>query len=81
MATVHLQPSHRDHTGGEQVLEIDGSTVGQVIDELDRRFPGLGQLLAEGSSVAIDGELIANGIYQQVTDETHVHFIAIISGG
>ncbi len=81
MATVHLQKDHCRLTGAERVLEIDATTVGALIDELDRRYPGLGPLLRDGSSVSINGELIANGIYEKVDADTEVHFIAIVSGG
>ena len=81
MARVHLQRDHARFTAGEQVLDIEGATVGQVIDELDNRYPGLGPLLREGSSVAIDSEIIANGDYQRVDTDTEVHFVAIIAGG
>jgi sulfur-carrier protein len=82
MAVVHLQADHRRFTGGEQVLEVDGATVGAVIAELDRRYPGLGALLTDGASVALDGELLPRGsIYEKVGPTTEVHFIAPISGG
>jgi len=82
MAIVHLQADHRRFTGGEEVLEVDGATVGAVIAELERRFPGLGPLLTEGASVAIDGELLPRGsIYEEVGPTTDVHFIAPITGG
>ena len=81
MATVHLQADHRRFTGGERVIEVDGATVGALIDELERRHPGLGRLLTEGASVAINGEIIPNGIYEKVESDTEVHFIAPISGG
>ena len=82
MAKVHLQADHRRFTGGEQVLEVDGSSVGALIAELERRFPGLGPLLSEGASVALDGELLPRGsIYEKVGASTEVHFIAPITGG
>ena len=81
MARVHLQRDHARFTGGAQVLDVDGATVGALIDELERRFPGLGPVLREGSSVAIDSEIIANGDYERVDADTDVHFIAIIAGG
>ena len=81
MARVHLQRDHARLTGGEQVLDVEGRTVGALITELDRRYPGLGQLLREGSSVAINSEIIANGEYERVEPDTEVHFVAIISGG
>lgn len=81
MAQVHLQADHRRFTGGEQVLEVEGATVGELIDALERRYPGLGRLLTEGASVAIDGEIIPNGTYEKVDATTEVYFIAPISGG
>jgi sulfur-carrier protein len=82
MAVVHLQADHRRFTGGKQVLEVDGATVGAVIAELERRYPGLGPLLTDGASVAIDGELLPRGsIYEAVGPTTDVHFIAPITGG
>jgi len=30
-----------DYTGGKQVVEADGATVGEVMDALDRQFPGI----------------------------------------
>lgn len=81
MATVHLQADHRRFTGGEKVLQVDGATVGELISELERRYPGLGPLLTDGAGVAIDGELVPGGIYEQVDDATEVYFVAPISGG
>ena len=82
MATIHLQADHRRFTGGEQVLEVEGGTIAAVIAELERRYPGLGPLLTDGASVAIDGELLPRGsLYQQVEPSSAVHFIAPITGG
>ncbi len=81
MAVVHLQTGHSRFTGGEKVLRVEGSTVGELIDELERRHPGLGRQLSEGASVAINGELNPNGIYEKVESSTEVYFVAPISGG
>jgi len=82
MARVHLQANHASFTDGVRELEVDGATVGAVIDELDRRHPGLGPMLREGSSVAIDGELQPRGtIYAAVTADSDLHFLAPITGG
>ena len=82
MATVHLQANHAAFTDGVRELEVSGATVGAVIDELDERFAGLGPLLREGSSVAINGELQPKGtIYAAVAPTDEIHFLAPISGG
>lgn len=82
MATVHLQANHAAFTDGVRELEVDGATVGAVIDALAAMFDGLGPLLREGSSVAINGELQPKGtIYAPVGPADEVHFLAPISGG
>ena len=81
MATVHLQRSHAEFTAGEQVLQVKGDTVGQIINELERRYPGLGAFLRTANSVAINSEIIANGQFERVDESADVHFIARLSGG
>ena len=62
-------------------MQVEGDTVGALITELERRYPGLGPLLTDGASVAIDGELIPNGIFEKVGESTEVYFVAPVSGG
>ena len=82
MATVHLQDSHTRFTDGEKVLEVDGATIGEIIDALEARFEGLGPLLREGSSFAVDGELQPRGtFFAPVPSGAEVHFLIPITGG
>ncbi len=41
MATVHLMTDHRRFTGAEAVIEVDGRTVGEVIDSSGWEMPGI----------------------------------------
>ena len=81
MATVHLMTQHRPFTGGEAVVEADGATVGQVIDDLESRFPGLGDALRAGSSAGIDGEIHADPEFVRVDPNTVIYFVAPLTGG
>lgn len=72
---------HRDYTGGEAIVQADGATVGQVIDDLEARFPGLGVALRAGSSAGIDGEIHAEPEFVAVTPETEIYFLAPVVGG
>ena len=76
---------HRSFTGGEAVVDVpvqaDGATVGQIIDDLETRFPGLGMALRAGSSAGIDGEIHAEPEYVRVTDTTEIYFLAPVVGG
>ena len=81
MATVHLMTQHRAFTGGEAVVEADGATVGQVIDDLDSRYPGIAAALRAGSSAGIDGEIHAEPEFVRVEPETAIYFVAPLTGG
>ncbi len=81
MARVFLATALRRFTGGIEEVEIRASTVRSLIAELDRRFPGLGEHLASGLAVAIDGEIIADAIYEPVPEDAEVHFLPAMGGG
>jgi molybdopterin converting factor small subunit len=66
---------------------VEGTTVRQVIDNLERAWPGIGErLVAEGRlraniSVAVDGEVSPIGLLEPVSAQSEIHFVAAISGG
>lgn len=81
MVRVHFGSSLRDLTDGVSQVEIEASTVRRLIKNLDERFPGMGDRLAEGVSVSIDGEIIADALYEDLPDGAEVHFLPTLSGG
>lgn len=81
MARVFLASTLRRFTGGVEEVEIDAATVRSLIAELDRRFPGLGQHLGSGMAIAIDGEILADALYEPVPEGAEVHFLPPMGGG
>lgn len=87
MAKVFVPTLLRELTGGQTEVEADGATVRLLIEDLDRRFPGLGARLTEGGklraniSVAIDGEISPLGLIEKVPQGSEVHFVTAIKGG
>lgn len=81
MATVHFPNSLRDLTDGVAEIEIDAPTVRRLIRALDDRFPGMGERLAEGTSVSINGEIMPDAIYEDIPDGAEIHFLPTLSGG
>ena len=79
--SVHLSSNLRGPTGGLAEVEAEGATVGALIDDLDRRYPGLGDALRAGVSVVIDGLLIAHAEYEPLADGTMVYFVPQTAGG
>ena len=78
---VHLSSNLRGLTGGAAEVEAEGVTVGALIDDLDRRHPGLGEALRAGTSVVINGLLIAHPEYEPVPDCAEVYFVPQTAGG
>ena len=87
MATVYIPSLMHSHTGGLGKVSVPGSTVGQVIDNLEKAYPGLKQRIVENGrlkpniSVAIDGEVTPLGMSEHVGEDSEVHFLPAISGG
>jgi molybdopterin converting factor small subunit len=87
MATVYIPALLRKMTGGRPQLEVEGATVRDVIDNLDRICPGMRESLLESNqlrsniSVAVDGEVSPLGLLEKVGKASEVHFVAAIKGG
>ncbi len=78
---VHLSSNLRGPANGLAEIEAEGATVGALIDDLDRRYPGLGDALRSGVSVVINGLLIAHPEYESLADGALVYFVPQTAGG
>ncbi len=87
MPRVFIPPLLRPLTAGHEVIDATGETVGDVIDSLNREFPGLRERLVEngrlkpGLSVAIGTKVSSRGLLSKTTPEDEVHFLPAIGGG
>lgn len=87
MAKVFVPTLLRELTGGLSEVEADGATVRLLIEDMDRRFPGLAARLTDGGklrpniSVAIDGEISPLGLIEKVPPGAEIHFVTAIKGG
>ncbi len=81
MARVFLASTLRRFTGGVEEVETEATTVRSLIADLDRRFPGLGEHLRSGLAIAIDGEIMADALYETVPEEAEIHFLPPMGGG
>ena len=80
-ARVRLGSDLRRYTDGFAELEATGSTVSSLIADLTTRYPELGERLAAGTAVVINGVLIAHPEYEPVPDGAEVYFVPQPSGG
>ena len=87
MPRVFIPPLLRPLTGGASEVDVEASSVRQVIAALDERFPGIRERLCEGEqfrpglAVAVDGRMSSVGLLQKVRPESEVHFLPAVGGG
>jgi sulfur-carrier protein len=86
---VHIPASLRKLTGGVSDVEVEAASVREVVSELDRRFPSLGERLVEadqsklkqGIAVAVNSRLCASGLATAVPPGAEVQFVPALAGG
>jgi molybdopterin converting factor small subunit len=86
MPRVFIPPQLRTHTGVAE-CSLAGSSVREIVDQLDVQFPGiksrlcLGEELAPTLQVSVDGVLSRRGLDAKVTPQSEIHFLPIFGGG
>lgn len=87
MATVFIPSLMQRLSDGKSRVEIEGSSVRQIVNNLDAEYPGFKERLVEDGrikgniSVAIDGEITPLGMLEKVGENSEVHFLPAIGGG
>jgi MoaD family protein len=87
--TVKIPTQLRAATGGEATAEVEGSTVGEVLDSLYHRFGELRSRIAEDGglrrfvNVYVGGEDIRfmDGLDTPVNDGDEVTILPAVAGG
>ena len=87
MAAVYIPSLMQKLTDGKAKVEISGSTVRQIVENLEIDYPGMKDRLVDENrikgniSVAIDGEITTIGMLGKVDENSEVHFLPAIGGG
>jgi molybdopterin synthase sulfur carrier subunit len=87
MAVVWIPSLLRDLTGGQERVNVTGSTIRHIIDELENAYPGMKARLCDanglrrGITVAVDTQVARLGMSEPVSEKSEVHFLPAISGG
>lgn len=87
MARIYVPSLLRSLTDGRDQVLIAGSTVAEIIQNLDHSYPGFTARLMEAGelrpsiSVAVDGEVSSLGHLEKVGKDSEVHFLPAMSGG
>jgi adenylyltransferase/sulfurtransferase len=88
--TVYIPSPFRGMTGSRAQVRVDGATVAEVLDNLDRQFPGVHDLIYNGSheiprhiNIYVNNQEIGslNGDETPVAEGDQVAIVPAIAGG
>lgn len=87
---VRIPTPLRRFTGGAEEVGVGGSTVGHVVDDLERQFPGIKERLCDGDgrvrrfvNIYLNGDDIRflNNLETDVKDGDELSIVPAIAGG
>lgn len=89
MPEVWLPPRLQRLAGGQHRVRVAGRTIRQVVENLERAFPGAmaelydaeEDIIMPGLAVVVDGETSQLGLLEAVREESEIHFIPALGGG
>lgn len=90
MATVRIPTPMRRYTNGERIVTVAAGTLAAAIQELDGRYPGLGERLIDSGgqihdfvNVFVNDEdvRLLQGLATPLDDRTEVAIIPAMAGG
>lgn len=87
MPTVAIPAQLRSYAGGRARIRVDGTTLRQVFDNLERECPGIRDRIVQDGrvrpeiSVVVDNELVDTGLLYPVDDANEIFLMPRISGG
>ena len=85
--TVHIPSALRSYTGQKSEAEAEGRTVGEVLQALDRRHPGLRfRIITEQDTIRAHIRIFVNDEQAQdlsaaLRPDDQIHIICALSGG
>jgi len=88
MPKVFIPSLMRKLTNNQEMVEMDGQTLREVINNMEAQFPGFkarvlyeDTRLAPGLAAAIDGVVTEEGLRTRVSPDCEIHFVTQIAGG
>lgn len=87
--TINIHKTHREHTDGQETLEVTGRTIGECVDDLIARHPGMKQAVFDGKGKLLSQiEIYLNmesaypdELKKPVKDGDQIHIVVMLAGG
>jgi len=86
---LHIHKTHRQYTDGNDVVEVEGSTVGECLKALINKYPGMQEALFDKKGkllniveIYVNGEsAYPNELAGTVQDGDDIHLVFFLAGG
>jgi molybdopterin synthase sulfur carrier subunit len=81
MVEVNLWSGLRAFTGGAVKVEVEATTVGEVLTGLAAAHPGLADILEDSVSVVVNGQIVVDSVTEPVPPDAEVWIMKRLRGG
>lgn len=89
MPTIYIPSLMRNLTNGEEIINIEGKNMRQIIANLEAAYPGFRERLLEDGTerlkpniaIMIDGRNARRILIDKVNESSEIHFLPAVSGG
>ncbi len=81
MPDVELFAGLRDAVGGAKSVQVEGTTIRELLQNIARDYPSLHKRIKQGIAVAIDGNIYRDDWDQKISEGAEVVLLSRIAGG
>jgi molybdopterin synthase sulfur carrier subunit len=81
MVKVVLWGGLRELAEGASEVELEASTLNEVVDQLGTDFPALRPQLGESVSIAVNGHIYRDSLFVPLPPDAEVFLLPKLSGG
>lgn len=86
---VHIHATHRRFTNGQEMVWVEGKTIGECLNHLIQQFPGMDKaIFAKKDKLLNNVEVYLNHasaypneLVRPVKDGDEIHLIVMLAGG
>jgi len=87
MPTVSIPVLLKDLTDGARHVEVEGTTLAEIVAALEAIYPGIEARIRQGDSISpnlaftVDGKIAAGGLATPVGPDSEVSILPAFGGG
>jgi molybdopterin synthase sulfur carrier subunit len=81
MPDVELFAGLRDAVEGAKSVQVEGTTIRELLQNIAREYPSLHKRIEQGVAVAIDGDIYRDDWEQPIPEGAEVVLLTRIAGG